>query len=135
MQIATGDAHIFTAEDGEYIDLNANYSFKQTDTLTHLNLFANNGLGFAFDFYSIYKSKNSSFSFNVVDIGFIKWYGTSANYQIDTLIRFEAYSVSNIFDLQDTVSLNYSPDNIYEDITEDKNQKYSSNQGFHGRCN
>ncbi|MBN4081744.1 hypothetical protein JYU23_01300 [bacterium AH-315-C07] len=127
MQIVTRDAYLFTAEDGEYIDLNADYSFKQTDTLSHLNLFANNGLGFAVDFYLIYKIANSSFSLNVVDNGFINWYRTSANYQIDTLVRFEAFSVSNIFDLQDTVSLNYSPGNISDDLTKDDNRKYSSN--------
>ncbi|PCH68278.1 MAG: hypothetical protein COC01_04135 [Bacteroidetes bacterium] len=126
MQMATNNAYLFTAEDGEYIDLNADYNFKQTDTLTHINLFANNGLGASGDLYISYKSEKSSFNFNLVDLGLINWSGTSSNYRIDTLVRFEAYNVSNIFDLQDTVSLNYAPDKITDDLTKDDNKKYSS---------
>ncbi|MBL4655079.1 MAG: hypothetical protein JKY33_04580 [Bacteroidia bacterium] len=126
IQMATNNAYLFTAEDGEYIDLNADYSFKQTDTLTHINLFANNGLGASGDLYISYKNEKSSFSFNLIDFGLINWSGTSSNYRIDTLVRFEAYNVSNIFDLQDTVSLSYAPGNISDNLTKEDNRNYSS---------
>lgn len=104
LHIKIDRAILFTQEEGEYIDLDLNYSSEQTDT-AFKNFEAFNGFGAGVDLYYLINMKNKSqLNVSISDIGFMRWNTKSYLSSADTSYHFEGLEVSNVFDLLDTTS-------------------------------
>lgn len=93
---AAGSSSIYTAPDGNYLDVNANVYLRQNRS-EHSNYFENNGNGAALDFfYEARLDKHSSVSFALNDIGFIAWKMNFESAHIDTNIQFQGVYINDI---------------------------------------
>ncbi len=96
-------AHIFTAEDGEYIDLDADIDLNRSDSSAN-TLLSWKGTGASIDGQFYWKNKkNNKVTLFISNAGFIKWNNNSSFVHADTSFRFEGIDVSDIFLLSDTI--------------------------------
>ena len=119
-------ARLYTDPQGLFIDLNMDFEIKRSrDILTRY--FASNGLGAGLDTYFQYQSKtgNDKISFEMNDLGFLRFDNNSIIEQNDTSIHFEGFEIENILDI-DSVFSSLSADSLIEVYgTTSSNKAYS----------
>ena len=98
LYLYTNEAHLYTAPDGEYIDLAINSSYFASDSIKS-DLTTLSGMGASLNFYWAYEDvkHNSRFEITLTDLGLISWFDNPLNYSADTTIRFNGQEIDDIF--------------------------------------
>ncbi|MFH2142968.1 MAG: DUF5723 family protein [Bacteroidota bacterium] len=111
------NANLFTAETGEYIDLNVSASYQFIDTVK--SSFGDfNGLGTALNFYLDYEDTDNLYNINlsINNVGFIRWKNNAHTINLDTAIHFDGIEIQNIFEYDDSSYFGIDPDSIVTDF-------------------
>lgn len=94
---------LFTAPDGEYLDVTASGNLHATDS-AHKSIRSFNGYGASIDFYFHYPLSNSvALNLLFSDLGFINWNNKTSVITVDTSYHFEGVEADDLFDFSDTV--------------------------------
>ena len=98
MYLYTNDARLFTAPDGEFIELTINSSYFASDS-TKSTIATLGGMGASLNFYWAYEDikHNSRFEITLTDLGLISWFDNPLYYSADTTIRFDGQEIDDIF--------------------------------------
>ncbi len=113
---------LFTAEDGEYIDLDYNMIL-QLGYEGVPNGFEFNGLGFAGDLLLSYKRNNTSLlELQVRDLGWAKWQNEAVTYKADSFIHYQGLEIENFFNIQDSFLTASYIDSLVEGILPDESR-------------
>jgi len=110
---------LYTALNGEYLDINYDISGYITDT-SNINLFQNNGNGVALDFAIKFNAGKNKINFYINNLGFIKWNKNSINFAADSTFSFIGIDIDNIYNFNDSIF-----NNIIDDQDYINNQKIS----------
>lgn len=95
-ELQTDRATAFTQEDGEYIDLDAAYNFRSSDSLL---LFK--GMGGSIHAQFSYMMDRWQFGLSIRDLGIMQWGSGSWQVDADSTFRFEGQDIPNLFDNND----------------------------------
>ncbi|MBA3898668.1 MAG: hypothetical protein H0X62_00410 [Bacteroidetes bacterium] len=106
-RLSVPNASVFTAMDGEYIDLSLVMSARQTDR-ERRDFHHFNGAGASVDFFTFInfgflEDLNHRLLIEVKDLGFITWNNRATSYRIDSAYRFDGFAIDNLFTLSDSV--------------------------------
>ena len=114
----TNEASLYTAPDGEYIDLSINSSYFASDSV-ETTMATLGGIGASLNFYWAYEDvkHNSRFEVTLTDLGLISWFDNPLNYSADTTIRFNGQEIDDIFNPETTDEI--SQDSILQLIYSD----------------
>lgn len=94
---------LYTAPDGEFIDIAINGNLFLSDT-SNVGLGAMNGQGFDFNFSMDHQiNETTNIQFKVNQLGLIQWNDPVQNFQVDSVFHFTGITVDNIFEIQDSV--------------------------------
>ena len=107
-------ANLFTAIDGEYLDLEINGKYNRTDSIKNKQLIPNptKGEGFSIDlYYQLITIEKHKLQLSVLDFGYLFWQNSAIAYQYDTLFRFEGIDIKNLIDINDSL-INLSKDTL-----------------------
>jgi len=99
-------ANLFTATDGEYLDLEIAGKYNRTDTLKNKQLIPNQakGAGFSADlYYQLVTKENHKLQISVLDFGYIYWKNSAIAYNYDTLFRFDGINIANLITINDSL--------------------------------
>ena len=117
------EGSLYTANYGEYIDINYNINGFITDT-SNISLFNNNGNGLAVDLALQFDYKEYEVNLYLEDLGFIKWNKNSISLAADSTFTYNGINVDNIFDYNDSI-FNNSITN--ENYINNQKESYISN--------
>ena len=93
---------IYTAPNGEYLDLNYDINSFVTDT-SNLSPFEHNGNGISLDLTGSLTFLNHKLDLYMLDFGYINWNNNSQNVYVDSAFTFNGIEVNNIFDFNDSI--------------------------------
>lgn len=99
-------ANLFTATDGEYLDLEIAGQYNRTDTLKNKQLIPNpsKGAGYSVDiYYQLITKENHKLQIAVLDFGYLYWKSSASAYNYDTLFRFEGINIPNLISINDSL--------------------------------
>lgn len=96
------NSSLFTAEHGEYISYDLDYTHYASDS-TAKGIFSQNGLGTALGLSYTDTIGNSQISVNVADIGFIKWNENTQHTSLDEEFHFEGIEIEDILSFNDSL--------------------------------
>ncbi len=115
--LKVNEATIFTAETGEYIDLDINMTHQCIDTVKS-ELLDINGIGGALNMACIYEDVKHKIVYNlsISNIGFIRWKSSAITIPVDTTHRFEGLEIENLLDMSQTGFTDYNADTIITDF-------------------
>ncbi len=108
--------HVFTHEEGEFIDLDMNFEARFSDT-SDLSSTAFNGWGLGTDLnFAFEKYNHFSVAVNLQDIGFIRWNSQATHVSKDTSFTYSGFEVTDIFDFSDDLFSDTEADSLLEDL-------------------
>jgi len=123
-------ADMYTAVDGTFIDLYLKMKMQQTDT-AKASFFAQNGMGLSTDLYYelpyIAWKNPGKITFEVRDLGFIRWKNNSLHHSTDSVFHYEGVEVEDIFNLD---SSSFAIDNVIDKNTSFERKRYTTNIPF-----
>ena len=93
---------IYTAPNGEYLDLSYDINSFVTDT-SNLSPFEHNGNGISLDLTGSLTFLNHKLDLYMLDLGYINWNNNSQNIYVDSAFIFNGIEVNNIFDFNDSI--------------------------------
>ena len=93
---------IYTAPNGEYLDLSYDINSFVTDT-SNLSPFEHNGNGISLDLTGSLTFLNHKLDLYMLDLGYINWNNNSQNIYVDSAFIFNGVEVNNIFDFNDSI--------------------------------
>jgi hypothetical protein len=99
-------ANLFTAIDGEYLDLEIAGKYNRTDTIKNRQVLPNpaKGIGFSLDmYYQLITKENHKLQMAVLDFGYLYWKNTAVAYNYDTLFRFDGINITNLISINDSL--------------------------------
>lgn len=112
INMSTG--YLYTDPYGQYLQLNSNTKYNESDSTPGHNFF--NGYGASVDIYFSmpYKiaSKPGVLSVSVSDLGFIKWNSHALLYNKDTTYTYNGITINNLNDLQNAAINRLSKDSL-----------------------
>ncbi len=113
LSIKAPRAFLYTAESGEYLDLNSNITIRQSDS-AKTNKAALNGIGSSIDFsFKWTDKKKRTLKLALENLGFISWNNQSSFIHADTSLRFEGVDVSELFNFNDSVHQSINLDSSF----------------------
>lgn len=117
---------LFTAENGEYVELDLNMAIQKTDSNRN-GIGSFNGYGAALDLhYNFSDGKSNELQVRLNNIGYIRWDRSPENFQRDTSIRFDGFDV-DIFRLDAPLfSENFGDSIVSEVLGNDLQKAYST---------
>lgn len=107
-------ANLFTAIDGEYLDLEIDGKYNRTDSLKNKQFIPNptKGEGFSVDlYYQLITPEKHKLQLSVLDFGYLFWQNSAIAYNYDTLFRFEGIDIKNLIEINDSL-INLSKDTL-----------------------
>lgn len=109
-------AELYTAKDGQYINLNSNITYRQSDTVSG-KVGSNNGMGFGIDVYAdipymVKENRSERLTIELRDIGMIWWNANSLIAKIDSVHHYDGIHINNIFQLDSAAFGNINKDSI-----------------------
>jgi len=117
------NASFYTAQYGEYIDLEVDSKISMSDTSAN-DLLAFNGYGASFDLFYKYKSANNhSFSVEVSNIGFIRWKNESFISTLDTTFHHKGWYVEDLFDFNSLIFQERLNDSLIDNFIYKRDEK------------
>lgn len=99
-------ADLFTATDGEYLDLDIAGKYNRTDTLKNKQLIPDHakGAGFSVDmYYQLLTKEQHKLQISINDFGYLYWKNSAIAYNYDTLLRFEGINIPNLITINDSL--------------------------------
>ncbi len=112
INMSTG--YLYTDPYGQYLQLNSNTKYNESDSTPGHNFF--NGYGASLDIYFSmpYKiaSKPGVLSVSVNDLGFIKWNSHALSYNKDTTYTYNGITINSLNNLQNAAINNLSKDSL-----------------------
>ena len=125
------NSSLFTSSDGSELIFNSNFNLALSDT-NNKNLTTFNGIGASADifFETPYKSRlgrQNILIVNANNIGFIHWLNNSVQYSSDSTLRFNGYTVQNIFDLKDSTLNQINRDSITRKLANARKENFNVN--------
>ena len=117
------EGSLYTAEYGEYIDVNYNINGFITDT-SNISLFNNNGNGLAIDFALQFDYKDYKVNLYLEDWGFIQWNRNSIHIAADSTFTYNGLEIDNIYNFNDSILNNSISD---QDYIQNQKKPYRSN--------
>ncbi len=99
-------ANLFTATDGEFLDLEIQGKYNRTDTLKNNQIVPNpsKGAGFSVDlYYQLITKESHKLQIAVLDFGYLYWKNSAIAYNYDTLFRFEGVNIPNLISINDSL--------------------------------
>ena len=102
VDFSTNDSYIEMGNDGEYINTNLNFSANIADT-NKLNLFAQQGSGYALDLFLNLKKDENNIHFSIADLGNINWNKNAINYTSEKEISFSGVEIDNLLTINDSL--------------------------------
>ena len=123
IDIKKGD--IYTAIDGSYIDVNADFKISNSKN-KHPNAPFGNGIGAGVNLNFTTWTEKSRLNVNVKDLGFIYWKNLIST-KVDSSIRYEGLEISNILDYKGYSFSGFNEDTIKKqyhvyDVEENQNK-------------
>lgn len=113
LSIKAPRASLYTAETGEYLDLNSNITIRQSDS-SKTNKAAVNGIGSSIDFsFKWTDEKKRTMKITLENLGFISWNDQSSFIHADTSFRFEGVDVSELFNFNDSIHQSVNLDSSF----------------------
>lgn len=112
---------LFTQHNAEYLDLDMTIGMKRSDT-TRAGFGAENGWGFSADVAYVFRDENNIITCQVEDLGFIRWKKNSQSYSKDTLVHFDGFEISNLFDIDGETIRGISADSLINEFAFSKTQ-------------
>ncbi len=114
--ITASKAELFTSTGGQYIDLNSNISYQQSD-ISRSNLGSNSGAGFGMDAYLVLpifirQNRSEKFTVELRDFGMIAWNKSSRTATADSAYHYDGVAVNNILDLNNSAFGKANSDSI-----------------------
>lgn len=113
-------SEIYTAPDGEYLDIKAKAEYNQSSK-KNTSFGAGNGVGASIALKLEYQKGKNNFTLSISDLGFINWNSRSSMLSTDTSFRYKGLYLKNIFD---TLQINFS-DSGFVNNAYNKNEKKS----------
>lgn len=104
-------ASLFTQTYAEFISMDMQINMKRSDTINS-RFGSENGLGTGISLSFYQRNKCNEIEISVENLGFICWNKNSQAFTKDTLVFFEGYEISNIFDLSGQTYDGISEDSI-----------------------
>lgn len=127
-----GKANMFTEQNGRDIDLDAEITMQRSDT-SRKKFFAQNGMGLSTDFYYelpyIVWRKPGKITFEVNDLGLIRWSSNSMHYSADSSYHYEGIEVDDLFNI-DSNSTQLHIDSVIDKNTKFEKGQYTTNIPF-----
>jgi hypothetical protein len=99
-------ANLFTATDGEYLDLEISGKYNRTDSLENKQMIplSSKGAGFSIDInYQLITKENYKLQISIIDFGYLYWKNSAIAYSYDTLFRFEGINIPNLVSINDSL--------------------------------
>jgi len=137
--IKANRADMFTDTNGLYIDFDVDMEMLQSDTSTkkydtsRKKYFAQNGIGLSADFYYelpyIVWKNPGKITFEVKDLGIIRWNSNSMRYSADSSYHYDGIDVIDLFNLDSTISP-MNIDSVIDKNTNFKKGQYTTNIPF-----
>ena len=128
LSIKAPSGSLYTAMDGDYIDLEADLNIRRNDSSsTHYNAW--NGTGLASDFQFNWTDENKGqWSVSVMNLGFMNWSNKSTYIKADTSFRFNGVDVTDFFNFTDSVKTNVNLDSslVQPYLTDRTTKKYTA---------
>jgi hypothetical protein len=109
-RIESPKATLYTAPYGDYLDIDASLTMRQSDSAKK-SWGAFNGLGLSTDMSFSWKDKNKNIlAIKVSDLGFINWNDQTSYIHADSTFRYEGIDIGDLFDLSDSITETISVD-------------------------
>lgn len=105
----TNNSYIEIGEDGSYINTELNFTANLSDTndISPLNIFSQNGSGSAIDINVKLKKKENNLHIAVTDLGSINWKENSTSYSTNKIINnFTGIEIDNLLNINDSAIQN-----------------------------
>jgi len=122
-------ANLFTANDGTYLDFALAMNVQQTDT-SNKNFFSQNGMGLSTDFYYempyTFLKKPGRITFEVWDLGFIRWNSNSMHYAVDSSYHYDGVNVNDILNIDNTSGSHFNLDSVIDKNTKFRKEQYTT---------
>ena len=99
-------ANLYTATDGEYLNLEIEGKYNRTDTLKSKQVIPNpsKGVGFSVDvYYQLITKENHKLQMTILDFGYLYWKNSAIAYNYDTLFRFDGINIPNLISINDSL--------------------------------
>ena len=128
IKISARQSSIYTALDGEYLDIKYNLKINQANQGPP-EFFSFKGAGMSVDLgFSYFNSVKNSFRFSIKDLGFIKYTNDINSYYGDSTVHFEGIAIDNIFQYTTpTILTNFKADSLFKILNIGTNKNaYSS---------
>jgi hypothetical protein len=105
----------YTAEDGEYIDLDTKFRYYTSD-MSHKKFSDFNGVGLSCDAYIRIEDVKSkmTFTFSSQDLGYIVWTKNSYVARVDTTMHFDGVEISNVLTIAESSLHGVSKDSLMD---------------------
>jgi hypothetical protein len=115
IKISARQSSIYTALDGEYLDIKYNLKINQANQGPP-EFFSFKGAGMSVDLgFSYFNSVKNSFRFSIKDLGFIKYTNDINSYYGDSTVHFEGIAIDNIFQYTTpTILTNFKADSLFK---------------------
>jgi len=123
INVNINDGSLYTAEYGEYLDVNYDISGFITDT-SNISFFNNNGNGLALDLGLKFDFKEYKVNLYLEDLGFIQWNRNSIYVAADSTFTYNGLEIDNIYDFNDSILNNSISD---KDYIQNQKKPYRSN--------
>jgi len=116
------NATMYTAPDGEFIDLEMKGSYFGSDSVK-ADFSTVAGMGASLNFYWAYEDvkHNARFEVSFTELGLISWYENPLNYNADTSMRFEGVEVNDVLNSTQNTSDEISKDSVINTVFSDQN--------------
>jgi Family of unknown function (DUF5723) len=115
INIKAKQSSIYTALDGEYLDIKYNLKINMANQGPP-EFFSFKGTGMLVDMsFSYFNPVKNSFRFSIKDIGFIKYTNDIHQYKGDSIVHFEGIAINNIFQYTTPAILtNFKADSLFK---------------------
>jgi len=132
--INTSKADLYTSGDGKSMDLALAMQVQQTDTVQK-KYFAQKGMGLSTDLfyempYVVWK-KMGKITFEINDLGFIRWSSNSMTHSVDSSFHYEGVNVNNILNTNGGTFPKLNIDSVINNNSHFERKQYTSNLPFY----
>ena len=128
LSIDAKKAELFTSADGQFVNLNTQFSMTRSDT-AHTGITALNGYGASMDLFFEAPFKTpfgaSKISTSVSDLGSIRFNNQTQTASQNSLLHYQGFQINNLYDLRDSTIGKREKDSVKNIIAPFKKKAYS----------
>jgi Family of unknown function (DUF5723) len=128
LSIAAKKAELFTSIDGQFININTDFSIARSDT-AHTGMAAFNGYGASLEifFEAPFQTRfgASKIASSISDLGAIRFNKQSQLAQQDSMLHYQGFQINNLFDLRDSAIFKREKDSVKNMVTPFKKKAFA----------